>query len=1085
MRVHRVGFVVSVLVMLAGIPVAASAHDATAEHMREDAVPPKTAAQERAMTRATMVASRPGARAAAAKVTGTEGTVGSWTAPVNWPVVGVHVALLPNGKVLAYDSIGDHATESYPVQDHSRATVWDPATGTQTDVTVATGFNVFCSGLAHLPDGSIFLAGGNKDQQLNGINKTHIFNPQTLTWTLGPDMTYARWYPSVTAMKNGEMLITEGGPDIPEVRQTNGSLRTLTSASLNLPLYPWLNVGPDGKTFYSGPDTTMRKLDTAGTGTWTTAGNRGDSINRDYGSHAMYDIGKILVAGGGSSSRTARVININGATPVVTATNSMVNGRRQHNLTVLADGAVLATGGNKTGASLIDMNGGVFVGELWNPATGAWTTMAAQAITRQYHSTALLLPDGRVLSSGGGICGTCDQVNYLAKNAEVFTPPYLYKKDGSGQLAPRPTITSAPPIVDYATQMQIETPDAASISKVALIRLGAVTHSNDMDQRYVPLTYTKGTGTLTATAPANASIAPPGPYMVVVVDSAGVPSVAKMVSIPVSNSPPSVNITAPASGATYNAPATVDIAANASDTDGTIGKVEFFSGATKVGEDTTAPYELTWNSVPQGTYSISARATDNANRATNSAAVSITVNPASADSTPPSVSLTAPAQGATVSGAVSVTADASDNVGVTNVQFKLDGANLGAADTTSPYAVTWDSTTATPGSHTLTAVAKDAANNSTTSTAVTVTVPDATPPSVSVTAPAQGATVSGTVNVSATASDNAAVSSVQFKLDGQNLGSADTTSPYAVTWDTSTATPGSHTLTAVATDAANNSATSSAVTVTVSTSGPAGLVAAYGFEETSGTTATDSSGTGNAGTITGATRTSAGRNGSALSFNGTSDWVTIPGSSSLALTTAFTLEAWVKSNGPGSVDQTVLTKEKPPYMSYQLYAMSSGGSLASTWRDTNGSYGSDDGFFAPSSSPTPTATWTHLAATYDNTTLRLFMNGTQIASKATTGAITNTTAPLRIGGNSVWGEYFSGLIDDVRVYNRALTTTELNTDMNQATRIARNTSLRAPSSSALQTPLMTWCTPLIASCTAYDRVGDKAPRPRRHRRRDR
>ncbi|MDX6689016.1 MAG: hypothetical protein QOG15_473, partial [Solirubrobacteraceae bacterium] len=309
--------------------------------------------------------------------------------------------------------------------------------------------------------------------------------------------------------------------------------------------------------------------------------------------------------------------------------------------------------------------------------------------------------------------------------------------------------------------------------------------------------------------------------------------------------------------------------------------------------------------------------------------------------------------------------------------------------------------------------------------------PDTTPPTVSVTAPAQGATVSGTVNVTANASDAVGVSNVQFKLDGANLGAADTTSPYAVTWDTRTATPGSHTLTAVARDLANNTTTSSAVTVTVAAAVP-GLVAEYGFEETSGTTATDSSGTGNDGTITGATRTSAGRHGSALSFNGTSDWVTIPGSSSLALTTAFTLEAWVKSNGPGSVDQTVLTKEKPPYMSYQLYAMSSGGSLSSTWRDTNGSYGSDDGFFAPSSSPTPAATWTHLAATYDNTTLRLFMNGTQIASKATTGAITNTTAPLRIGGNSVWGEYFSGLIDDVRVYNRALTTTELNTDMNQA-----------------------------------------------------
>ena len=116
---------------------------------------------------------------------------------------------------------------------------------------------------------------------------------------------------------------------------------------------------------------------------------------------------------------------------------------------LLADGSVLATGGNSTGASLVDMNGGVYNAERWNPATGKWTTLAAQAVTRQYHSTALLLPDGRVLSAGGGICGTCDQVGYLAKNAEFFTPPYLFKHDGSGELAPRPEIDAAPGTVSH------------------------------------------------------------------------------------------------------------------------------------------------------------------------------------------------------------------------------------------------------------------------------------------------------------------------------------------------------------------------------------------------------------------------------------------------------------------------------------------------------------------------------------------------------------------------------------------------------------------------------------------------------------
>jgi len=720
MRAHRALLVASAVLSALAAPAVAPAHTTVAAHQQDDAVAPKTATEERALTRMTQTATAADASAAAAAVPGAEGEVGSWSETVDWPVVGVHVALLPNGKVLAYDSIGDNATETYPVHDHTRATVWDPQTGAQTDVRVNTGFNVFCSGLAHLLDGSVFLAGGNKDSQLHGIIQTHTFNPASNTWTRGSNMVYERWYPSVTALQNGEMLITEGGPDIPEVRMTNGTLRRLSTASLNLPLYPWLDVAPDGRAFYSGPDQTMRKLNTTGTGSWQSYTQR-DSIDRSYGGHAMYDIGKILVAGGGNSTKDARTIDLNGASPTVSATAPMAFGRRQHNLTLLADGTALATGGNSSGASLVDLNNGVYAAELWNPATGQWKTLAAQRVTRQYHSTTLLLPDGRVVSSGGGICGTCDQVGYLAKNAEVFTPPYLYKKDGSGQLAPRPAVTGAPATTDYGAPLQVDTPDAAAIRKVGLVRLGAVTHSVDMDQRYVPLAFTAGSGSLTATSPANANIAPPGPYMLFVVDAAGVPSVARMVTVTPTNSPPAVSLTQPAAGAAFFAPATVSLAANASDTDGTVTKVEFFNGATKLGEDTSAPYAYTWTGVAQGTYPVTARATDNGGKTATSAPVSVTVKP---PNVAPSVSITSPANG-TVFGwmaTVTINATASDGDGtVSKVEFfRNDGALKLGEDSTPPYSYAWRR--APSGTHALRARATDSAGAVTTSAPVSIRV---------------------------------------------------------------------------------------------------------------------------------------------------------------------------------------------------------------------------------------------------------------------------------------------------------------------------------------------------------------------------
>src|SRR5215472_12615967 len=191
------------------------------------------------------------------------------------------------------------------------------------------------------------------------------------------------------------------------------------------------------------------------------------------------------------------------------------------------------------------------------------------------------------------------------------------------------------------------------------------------------------------------------------------------------------------------------------------------------------------------------------------------------------VTMSSPGSGSTVSGTVPVSATVTivGLLTVQNVQFRLDGSNLGAPDASAPYSVSWNTTGAANGSHTLTAVATAVLGLQFTSNAVTVTVnnappPDTTPPTVSMTAPSNGATVSGTVAVSANASDNVGVVGVQFRLDGASLGAEDTSAPYSVSWNTSGAANGTHTLTATARDAAGNSTTSATVTVTVNNGPP-------------------------------------------------------------------------------------------------------------------------------------------------------------------------------------------------------------------------------------------------------------------------
>jgi hypothetical protein len=281
------------------------------------------------------------------------------------------------------------------------------------------------------------------------------------------------------------------------------------------------------------------------------------------------------------------------------------------------------------------------------------------------------------------------------------------------------------------------------------------------------------------------------------------------------------------------------------------------------------------------------------------------------------------------------------------------------------------------------------------------------------------------VTVSANAADNVGVVGVQFQVDGTNLGAEDTTTPYSISWGSAATANGTHTLTAIARDAAGNTATSAPITVIVNNTTIPGLVGAWGFEEGSGTTTADASGHGLTATIANSVWTTAGKYGDALSFNGSNSWVTVADNTLLHLTTGMTVEAWVKPATTSTDWTATVIKERTGGLAYALYATDGANKPPAGYIDK-----SSTDYNATAGSSLPLNTWSHLAATYDGTTIRLYVNGTQVATKAVSGSIISSTAPLRFGGDSVWGEYFNGLIDEVRIYNRALSATEIQTDMN-------------------------------------------------------
>ncbi len=443
--------------------------------------------------------------------------MGRWDPLFTTPVVGVHSHVLPTGKVLLWGDEGD-------------AQLWDASSGF---TPVSKTYRIYCSAHTFLPDGRLIVVGGTSTGTL-GLRLATVFNPGSAGWSATSNMAQGRYYATTTTLPNGEILAVSGHDTtkavvtIPEI--WNGSTwRRLTSAPLAIPdpYYPAMFVAPNGKVFMAGFPQTSRYLDVNGAGQWTTVANR-KVADRTLGSAVMYAPGKILYAGGGDPpTSSAEIIDLNQASPSWRTVSSMAFPRRQMNATVLADGSVLVTGGT-SGAGFNSQAGAVHAAELWNPRTESWRTMASESRNRTYHGTAVLLPSGQVLSSGSGEGGGITYAN-SEFSAQVFSPPYLFNSDGSP--AARPTISSAPSRLSYGQPFTVQTPDAGSVTRGTLIRLSSVTHAFNMSQLLYEVAFTTNGSTLSATAPRNGNLAPPGPYMLFLISGSGVPSVAKIVMV--------------------------------------------------------------------------------------------------------------------------------------------------------------------------------------------------------------------------------------------------------------------------------------------------------------------------------------------------------------------------------------------------------------------------------------------------------------------------------------------------------------------------------------------------------------------------
>ncbi len=488
----------------------------------------------------------------------------------------IDMSVLPNGSVLTWSVEAGHGC--YATSDNLY--LWEPILGgfgmgssapiitsaSNPDYLNATFPNVcmFCSSHSFLADGRLFVSGGHDGRTAAttggangyGIPQTNLYDWNTNLWSAGPVMAHGRWYPSNCALPNGNVLIGEGtyvdgttafNNSVGEVYQANaaapGSFTELSNpgASFDIPnpsdfySYPWLFVVPNGQVVHVGATQKTYSIDVnAAQPAWTANAPNVFQGLRDYGSAVTYDPGKILVMGGNTATPSAETLDTTVASPAWQNTDFMLYPRRYCTATILADGTVLATGGMNTydpsnyakgpgNPYQINDNHAVLTTELWNPATGHWSTLACMETPRLYHSTAALLPDGRVLSAGGGRGGS-----FLDhSDAEIFSPPYLFK-------GTRPVISTAPTSITYGQSFTVTVPDttaANSIQSVTFIRLSSVTHCFNSNQRINRLVCSQASTSLSISAPLNANLCPPGHYMLFLINSNGVPSVSKIIQI--------------------------------------------------------------------------------------------------------------------------------------------------------------------------------------------------------------------------------------------------------------------------------------------------------------------------------------------------------------------------------------------------------------------------------------------------------------------------------------------------------------------------------------------------------------------------
>ncbi|MEZ4266202.1 MAG: EGF domain-containing protein [Myxococcota bacterium] len=463
---------------------------------------------------------------------------GSWGPVIPWPHVAVSMANLPDGRILTWAS---NERDRFPAgPEFTYAATWDPTTGVFVELPHPS-HDMFCASLVMTEDGKVFITGG---RNMSKSPWTTVFDFRDNTWTHLENMNRGRWYPTSVALPTGGVFIAvgDGGGQYPELYTPGSGWELLTGIDFSSTLlalglrdgsglWPLLQLDPRGDVFVHGAIPGMYRVEMAGLGQITSLGNHGASWFPDEGVSIMYREGKILVAGGSiasnnnASSPKAMVIDVNGPAPVVTPAASMNSARQFLNEVMLPTGEVLVVGGNTNGVKFNDA-APVFQAEMWDPDADAWTLLNAQQIPRTYHSTAVLLPDGRVISAGGGLDGGNPPVNHW--DGEVFSPPYLFLPDGS--LAPRPEITAGPDLMRTGGSYTFDV--SGDIASFSLVKLSATTHTMNTDSRFLPVPFSQPEpGRFALTLHTNPNVLTPGYWMLFAVDTAGVPSVSKIVQV--------------------------------------------------------------------------------------------------------------------------------------------------------------------------------------------------------------------------------------------------------------------------------------------------------------------------------------------------------------------------------------------------------------------------------------------------------------------------------------------------------------------------------------------------------------------------